>query len=70
VHAAFDANAIATELANLGLDVSQVASQASSRRPYLLRPDLGRRLAPESAAHLAAEAGTEVVLVIGDGLSS
>ncbi|MET0677710.1 MAG: ethanolamine ammonia-lyase subunit EutC [Bradyrhizobium sp.] len=72
VHVAFDAEAIATGVAGLGLAVSRVESRALSRRDYLSRPDLGRRLTPEAAARLAAESptGADIVVVIGDGLSS
>jgi ethanolamine ammonia-lyase small subunit len=72
VHVTFDAEAIATEVARLGLAVSRVESRASSRKDYLSRPDLGRRLTPEAAARLAAESrtGADIVVVIGDGLSS
>jgi ethanolamine ammonia-lyase small subunit len=72
VHVAFDTGAIATGVGRLGLAVSRVESRASSRKDYLSRPDLGRRLSADSAARLAAEAraGADIVVVIGDGLSS
>jgi ethanolamine ammonia-lyase small subunit len=72
VHAPFDADAIMGEITRLGLGVLHVRSRAASRKDYLSRPDLGRRLDPASAARLAepAEAGPDVVVVIGDGLSS
>ena len=72
VHAPFDAEAIAAAVATLGLGALPVHSQATSRRDYLSRPDFGRRLDPASAARLAeaARAGADVVVVIGDGLSS
>jgi ethanolamine ammonia-lyase small subunit len=72
VHVAFDAEAIAADVVGLGLAVSRVESRASSRRDYLSRPDLGRRLTPEAAMRLAAESRTaaDIVVVIGDGLSS
>jgi ethanolamine ammonia-lyase small subunit len=72
VHAAFDAPALITDLGELGLHAIGVASRASSRREYLGRPDLGRRLDPDSAERLAgfadATAG-RLAIVIGDGLS-
>jgi len=39
---------------------------------YLMRPDLGRRLAGDAEARLAAHAGSghDVVVVIADGLSA
>jgi len=42
-----------------------------SRSDYLMRPDLGRRLAADAQAALAAHAGRyDVVFVIADGLSA
>jgi ethanolamine ammonia-lyase small subunit len=72
VHAPFDAEAVAAAVAGLGLGTLQVQSRAASRKDYLSRPDLGRRLNAASAACLARVAGTgaDVVVVIGDGLSS
>jgi len=72
VHVGFDAEVIVTGVAELGFAVSCVESRAPTRRDYLSGPDLGRRLAPQAAARLAAEAGAgaEIVIVIGDGLSS
>lgn len=70
VHAAFDAPALITGLGELGVRAVGVSSRASSRREYLGRPDLGRRLDPDSAERLAglADAG-RLAIVIGDGLS-
>jgi ethanolamine ammonia-lyase small subunit len=73
VHAAFDAPALVADLGELGLRAIPVASRASSRREYLARPDLGRRLDPDSAERLAGIAGAasgRPVIVIGDGLSA
>lgn len=71
VHAPFDAEAIAAGVADLGLSALRVQSQATSRKDYLGRPDLGRRLDPACVARLAeARTGADVVVVIGDGLSS
>jgi ethanolamine ammonia-lyase small subunit len=48
-----------------------VASAAGSRSEYLMRPDLGRRLAANAEATLASHAGRyDVVFVIADGLSA
>ena len=72
VHAAFDAPALITYLGELGLRALGVASRASSRREYLGRPDLGRRLDPvcaERLAGLADAAAGRLAIVIGDGLS-
>ena len=72
VHSAFNAPALITDLGELGLHAIGVASRASSRREYLARPDLGRRLDPDSAARLAGLADAaqgRLAIVIGDGLS-
>lgn len=71
VHAAFDAPRLVAGLAALGLQASQVSSQAASRRDYLRRPDLGRMLDQASRDALAVIGGGagELVIVIGDGLS-
>jgi ethanolamine ammonia-lyase small subunit len=68
VHAPFDAARLCAELAPLGLPVLTVASAAQDRQQYLMRPDLGRRLADDGAALLAAQAGGG--RVIADGLSA
>jgi ethanolamine ammonia-lyase small subunit len=69
VHAPFDAAALAAELAPL--PTITVTSAAGDRATYLRRPDLGRRLAPESAERLAgAKVGHDVAIVIGEGLSA
>ena len=53
VHAAFDAARLMAELAGLGLNALEVASQAPDRRDYLRRPDLGRMLDAGSRRSLA-----------------
>lgn len=68
-----DLDRLSQDLAGLGLPVLRLASQAADRVTYLRRPELGRRLSPESAARLAAaapEGGCDVALVVGDGLSA
>jgi len=59
-------------LADLGLTSLRISSAAPDRDTYLRRPDLGRRLSPESKQALAGIAPTpaELMIVIGDGLSS
>lgn len=70
VHAAFDAPHLVAGLAGLGLQVSEVASQARDRSDYLRRPDLGRVLDMESRQALEKRGGaSELAIVIGDGLS-
>jgi len=51
------------------LDPLELRSAAPDRITYLRRPDLGRRLAAESAARLNSS-GPDAVIVIADGLSS
>jgi ethanolamine ammonia-lyase small subunit len=66
VHAALDEAAL---LAALDRPVLVAASAAADRRTYLMRPDLGRRLADPAA--LAAHAGVfDLAIVLGDGLSA
>jgi ethanolamine ammonia-lyase small subunit len=69
VWSALDAAALEASVAALGAPVRRVASAAPDRRTYLLRPDLGRRLAEGDAASLpqAAMPGS-VAIVLADGL--
>jgi ethanolamine ammonia-lyase small subunit len=71
VHTAFDAPRLVAGLAGLGLQASQVSSQARNRRDYLRRPDLGRMLDQDSRRVLAGLGGgaSDLAVVIGDGLS-
>jgi ethanolamine ammonia-lyase small subunit len=71
VHAPLDAARLLGDLAALGLAPQIVASAAGDRRTYLMRPDLGRRLAPAATVQLAPLAGDhDLALVIADGLSA
>jgi ethanolamine ammonia-lyase small subunit len=70
VHLPLDVDALLAELRAHGLEAASVASRAASRAEYLTRPDLGRRLAPEAQAALAAGAPPALCVVIGDGLSA
>lgn len=71
VHADLDMDGIEAALAASGHRTLRVASQASDRPTYLRRPDLGRLLAPGSAAVLGRHAGPhDLVLIIADGLSA
>ena len=81
VHAPLDEARLIADLATLGLPVLAVASAAQDRQHYLMRPDLGRALAPEAAAVLApklrpkvlpryCDVGYDVAFVISDGLSA
>lgn len=71
VHAPFDAAEVASRLAELDLEVIRVDSAAGSREQYLRRPDLGRRLAPDSLEALSRGHGDfDLAIVVADGLSS
>jgi ethanolamine ammonia-lyase small subunit len=71
VHDELDTKQLAADLAPLGIDAIVVDSAAEDRPRYLMRPDLGRRLAPEAEAKLAPHAAHyDVVFVIADGLSA
>lgn len=71
VHAPFDQAGLIADLAGFGLPVVAIASAAEDRQRYLMRPDLGRRLAPDAEAVLAPHAGRrDVVFVVTDGLSA
>jgi ethanolamine ammonia-lyase small subunit len=60
-----------SELAGLGGPVVAVSSVAEDRHHYLMRPDLGRRLAPDAEAVLTPHRGDyDVVFVVADGLSA
>jgi ethanolamine ammonia-lyase small subunit len=71
VHEVLDTTRLAADLAQLAGPVLTVASAAIDRRAYLMRPDLGRRLAPDAAAVLAPHAGAyDLALIVADGLSA
>ncbi len=67
-----DWSMIEKELAGIGLDTLRIASAATDRDTYLRRPDLGRRLGAESRQALSeiSPSETDLVLIVGDGLSS
>ncbi|MEX5413165.1 ethanolamine ammonia-lyase subunit EutC [Atlantibacter hermannii] len=72
IHQPFDSDTLAAQLAALDLETLTVHSQATDRAVYLNRPDLGRRLDEPSREMLTARRASphDVLLVIGDGLSS
>jgi ethanolamine ammonia-lyase small subunit len=71
VHDELDVKQLAADLAPLGIDVIIVDSAAEDRQRYLMRPDLGRRLAPEEETKLAPRAARyDATFVIADGLSA
>lgn len=68
-----DVTALQQQLQSDGWPVMHVHSRAATRAAYLARPDWGRRLQPESAAALQAQAGggrCDLAFVVSDGLSS
>jgi ethanolamine ammonia-lyase small subunit len=71
VHEILDAARLAADISGLDLPVLEVASAVDDRQRYLMRPDLGRRLAPEADGVLAPHAGAyDIVFVVSDGLSA
>ncbi|MGO9397138.1 MAG: ethanolamine ammonia-lyase subunit EutC [Xanthobacteraceae bacterium] len=71
VHEPLDEARLIAGLAELGGPVVAVASAAGDRQRFLMRPDLGRRLAPGAEAALAPHEGRyDIVFVITSGLSA
>jgi ethanolamine ammonia-lyase small subunit len=71
VHRPLDTVQLAGELRAEGFNALCVNSQASDRQIYLLRPDLGRQLAPDDRVQLQQWAtAPELAVVIADGLSA
>ena len=72
VHHPLDIDAFCYDLKNAGIESLTVNSAASDRSTYLLRPDLGRALSSDSENTLKSypNKGFDVLLVVGDGLSS
>src|SRR4029079_17907547 len=71
VHEPLDQPRLAADIAGLGVQVLQIASAVTDRPQYLLRPDLGRRLAANAAAILAQRVGQyDVAIIVTDGLSA
>jgi len=62
---------LVADLEELGVPVRAVASAAADRQTYLMRPDLGRRLAADDDAALRRDKSQyDVAIVICDGLSA
>ena len=84
VHAVIDVDALGNAFQHAGFDIIRVRSSASSRREFLQRPDLGRRLDQNSALLFSgiwqpsgsrdpddgsdADGLKRLALVVGDGL--
>jgi ethanolamine ammonia-lyase small subunit len=67
VHESLDVQRLTADLETA--EVIEVRSQAHDRPTYLQRPDLGRRLSPESKDALP-KGPYDVVFILGDGLSA
>jgi ethanolamine ammonia-lyase small subunit len=71
VHETLDAARLASDLSAFGLPVVEVTSAVTDRQRYLMRPDLGRRLAPEADTALKPHsANYDAAFVVTDGLSA
>jgi ethanolamine ammonia-lyase small subunit len=72
VHAPLDEPRLAADLAAVSQSVLVVASAAEDRQQYLMRPDLGRRLAADSGSALVANApgSCDIAFIVTDGLSA
>lgn len=68
VHAELNVEQLAADLAAAGLSSTTIHSACPDRRTYLLRPDLGRRLAEGESARLSRTPG--IAFVVADGLSA
>lgn len=70
VHEALDVARLRSDLETLGAEVIDAESAVDDRQHYLMRPDLGRRLAAGEAS-LSRHAGDhDVAFVVADGLSA
>jgi ethanolamine ammonia-lyase small subunit len=66
-----DETRLVAELTPLGGVVLTVAGAVADRPTYLMRPDLGRRLAPQGDAALTPHRGDyDIAFVVADGLSA
>jgi len=72
VHLPWDVGAFAQGAAAFGVKTIALETRITDRVQYLKRPDLGRRLAPASQAHLSKEEinGADIALIFSNGLSS
>jgi ethanolamine ammonia-lyase small subunit len=71
VYASLDTGAVMDAIGSRGWPAMSVQSAAQDRQAYLRQPDLGRTLSAESKSRLSEPlVAPDVVIVIGDGLSS
>lgn len=74
VMAPFDVGGVAGRLVKNGFTAQQIATAVTDKKTYLVRPDLGRRLAAASREALAAFAPAwgrrDLVIIVSDGLAA
>ena len=70
VHHPMDVETLGQNLEAAGFRVLSAQSTAADRQTYLLRPDLGRRLHPDSLPLLQKNQGSTLAIVVADGLSA
>jgi ethanolamine ammonia-lyase small subunit len=74
VHARFDLDALETQFRHYPLPTQRLATGVSDRPTYLMRPDLGRRLAPASRDALEQLAARweprDLAILVSDGHSA
>ncbi len=74
VMAPFDVDGIAGRFASAGFATQRIATAVAEKKTYLVRPDLGRRLAETSRAELASLAPAwgqrDLVILVSDGLAA
>lgn len=71
VHTPLQQAELAAGLRDAGIACRELESEVADRSEYLTRPDKGRRLSKASRRQLqGVDAGCDVCLVIGDGLSA
>ena len=70
----FHVEPLCAALGRSGMETVRVETAAVDRRTFLVRPDLGRRLAPESRASLVTRRGQwgrrDLAIIVSDGLSA
>jgi ethanolamine ammonia-lyase small subunit len=70
----FHADLVESEIARTGLTTMRLATTATDRRTFLLRPDFGRKLGDPSRAALAERRSAwgprDLAIIVSDGLSA
>ncbi|CAM2870490.1 ethanolamine ammonia-lyase subunit EutC [Rariglobus hedericola] len=74
VMAPFDREGIAGRFVKAGFDTQRVVTAVTDKKTYLVRPDLGRRLADTSRSELQSLAPAwgqrDLVIIVSDGLAA